>query len=70
MPKTGTMPGVCLRMPCLFIHLFPGRKNLKVYTLPMIIFTAIGVVSLIVALLLKREDKNKNYGLEAPNIQK
>lgn len=40
------------------------------YTLPMIIFTSFGVLALIVAILLKREDKAKGYGLELPNIKK
>ena len=39
------------------------------YTLPMAIFTCFGVVALIVALLLKREDRVKGYGLELPNIK-
>jgi MFS family permease len=40
------------------------------YTLPMIIFTAFGVLALIFALLLKAEDRKKGYGLELPNIHK
>lgn len=40
------------------------------YTIPMTIFTCFGILALIVALLLKREDKIKGYGLELPNIQK
>lgn len=40
------------------------------YTLPMAIFTCFGVVALIVALMLKAEDKKKGYGLEEPNIKK
>ncbi len=40
------------------------------YTLPMIIFTGFGVLALIVAILLKKEDKKKGYGLELPNIVK
>lgn len=40
------------------------------YTLPMIIFTSLGVLALIFAFLLKAEDKKKGYGLELPNIQK
>ena len=40
------------------------------YTLPMMIFTGFGVLALIVAFLLKAEDKKKGYGLELPNIQK
>lgn len=40
------------------------------YTIPMMIFTGFGVLALIVAILLKREDKKKGYGLELPNIKK
>jgi hypothetical protein len=36
----------------------------------MIIFTALGILALIFAFLLKAEDKKKGYGLEMPNIQK
>ena len=39
------------------------------YTLPMAIFTCFGVLALVIALLLKREDGIKHYGLEQPNIQ-
>ncbi|MCD7976296.1 MAG: MFS transporter [Tannerellaceae bacterium] len=39
------------------------------YTLPMAIFTCFGVLALFVALMLKREDKKKGYGLEQPNIK-
>jgi MFS family permease len=37
------------------------------YTLPMLIFTAFAVLSVLVAVMLKREDKRKAYGLEKPN---
>lgn len=40
------------------------------YTLPMLIFAGFGVLAVIVALLLKKEDKKKGYGLESPNIKK
>jgi MFS family permease len=40
------------------------------YTLPMIIFTSLGILALLFAFLLKAEDKKKGYGLELPNIQK
>lgn len=40
------------------------------YTLPMVIFTAFGVLALVFALLLKAEDKKKGYGLEEANIKK
>jgi len=39
------------------------------YTLPMMIFTGFGILALVFALLLKREDKKKGYGLELPNKQ-
>ena len=40
------------------------------YTLPMAIFALFGVLALIVALMLKAENKKKGYGLEEANIQK
>lgn len=40
------------------------------YTIPMLIFTCFGVLAIVFALLLKREDKKKGYGLELPNIKK
>ena len=40
------------------------------YTLPMVIFAGFGVLALIIALMLKAEDKKKGYGLEEANIKK
>lgn len=40
------------------------------YTLPMLIFTVFGILALVLAFLLKVEDKKKGYGLELPNIKK
>lgn len=40
------------------------------YTIPMAVFACFGVLALLVALMLKREDKIKGYGLELPNIKK
>jgi nitrate/nitrite transporter NarK len=37
------------------------------YTAPMLIFACFGVLAIVFAFLLKREDKQKGYGLEAPN---
>lgn len=45
-------------------------KPLYDYTIPMLIFTGFGVVSIFFAFLLKREDKKKGFGLQQPNIQK
>lgn len=40
------------------------------YTNPMLIFTGLGALAILVGFLLKMEDKKKGYGLELPNIQK
>ena len=40
------------------------------YTVPMLIFSSLGVFALLLGLWLKVEDKKKGYGLELPNIQK
>ncbi|MDR2814753.1 MAG: MFS transporter [Prevotellaceae bacterium] len=40
------------------------------YTIPMLIFAAFAVLSLLVAVMLKREDKKRGYGLEKPNASK
>jgi MFS family permease len=40
------------------------------YTNPMLIFAVLGVLAIVVAFLLKIEDKKKSYGLELPNIKK
>jgi len=37
------------------------------YTVPMLIFSALGMAAILLGFLLKREDKRKNYGLELPN---
>lgn len=40
------------------------------YTMPMTIFAVFGVLALVVALMLKKEDSAKGYGLQLPNIKK
>jgi MFS family permease len=40
------------------------------YMLPMIIFTCLGVLAVVFALLLKAEDKKMGYGLELPCREK
>lgn len=44
----------------------PDGKTMYDYTLPMIIFMCFGILAVLVALLLKKEDKIKGYGLEKP----
>lgn len=40
------------------------------YTIPLSIFLCFGLLSVIIAFMLKQEDKKKHYGLEQANIQK
>ena len=40
------------------------------YTIPMCIFALFGVVAVVLAFMLKAEDRKKHYGLEKANIQK
>ena len=40
------------------------------YTVPMLIFAGLGILAILFAYLLRREDARKGYGLELPNIQK
>ena len=37
------------------------------YTVPMLIFAALGVLAFVLAIWLKAEDKKKGYGVELPN---
>ncbi len=37
------------------------------YTNPMLVFSLLGIIGLVFAFLLKREDKTSGYGLELPN---
>ena len=39
------------------------------YTLPMCVFALFGIIALMLAFALKKEDKRKGYGLEQPNIK-
>jgi len=39
------------------------------YTYPMMIFAGLGVLAILVAFMLKAEDKKKGYGLQLPNIK-
>ena len=47
------------------------KLNLRYnYFFDLVIFTSLGILSLLFAFLLKAEDKKKGYGLELPNIVK
>ena len=37
------------------------------YTVPMLVFAGLGACAIVLAFLLRNEDRLKNYGLEAPN---
>lgn len=47
-----------------------GEQATYNYTVPMLIFSSLGVLAFILAFWLKREDKVNKYGLELPNIKK
>ena len=44
----------------------PGNPEVADYTAPIIMFAVLGLVGLIFALMLKREDKKNNFGVELP----
>lgn len=48
---------------------YVNNKPTYDYTIPMLIFTCFGVLAVIFALLLKKENAAKGYGLEDPNIK-
>ena len=54
--------GLCL-VPLLIGKL---RVATDGYLVPMVVFTCFGILAFILSLLLKVEDKRKNYGLELP----
>jgi len=45
------------------------NKSTGGYMVPMIIFASFGLIAFLFTLLLKIEDRRKNYGLEKPNIE-
>jgi hypothetical protein len=47
-----------------------GEYPIYNYETTWMIFVGLTVLALIVAIMLKAEDKKKGYGLELPNIQK
>jgi len=44
----------------------PGNPEVADYTAPIMMFAALGLVGLLFALMLKREDKKRNFGVELP----
>lgn len=60
-----TCPSECANCDCADMHMSSYD-----YTLPMMIFTGLAVLALIIAFMLKRADKTYGYGLEEPNINK
>ena len=58
--------GLCL-VPLLIGEVLDATGG---YTVPMMIFSAFGVLAFIFSFYLKIEDRKKGYGLELPNIKK
>lgn len=52
------------------LHDATGNISGYDYTIPMSIFAIFGICAIMIAFLLKREDKIKSYGLEQPNIKR
>ncbi|MDA3862410.1 MAG: MFS transporter [Deltaproteobacteria bacterium] len=51
-------------------HIVKAKLNIRYdYFWDMLLFTILGILSLVIGFLLKREDKLKGYGLEKPNIR-
>jgi len=46
-----------------------GESIVYDYTQPMMIFALFGILAVLVAYMLRREDRVKGYGLEKPNIE-
>ena len=67
-----TLIGFVLEKYCIIgTELVAGKETTFYdYTLPMVIFTVIACLSLVVAFLLKAADQKYNYGLERPNLKK
>jgi len=57
--------GLCL-VPMLIGSL---RNSTGSYFVPTLVFSSFGVLAFLLSLVLKAEDKKKNYGLELPNIK-
>ena len=47
-----------------------GKDVLFDYTAPMFMLVLVGVVALLFAILLRKADASKGYGLEVPNERK
>lgn len=64
--------GYVLDKYCIIGKNMVGDKEVVMYdyTLPMLIFSVFGMIGLVFAFLLKKEDAKKGYGLELPNIKK
>lgn len=64
-----TAIGFILDKYCIISYTADNVPNYD-YSLPMYLFMSIGVLAILFAYLLKREDKKKGYGLQLPNIKK
>jgi len=64
--------GKVLKNYCIVGTVLRDGKDVPLYdyTIPMCIFTGFGIVAVVLAVLLKAEDRRKHYGLEEANIRK
>ena len=53
--------------PGITSEMVANQQAVYNYTYPMLMFTVLGVLGIVFAFLLKREDRKSGYGLELPN---
>lgn len=75
MKQLGTAYAIIFYIQNIGLSLVPGfigkvNESLNDYTYTMSIFAIFGLIAVLLALALKREDALKSYGLELPNVKK
>jgi len=64
------MIGVVLDKYCVIEGAEGATRASYDYTIPMVIFATLGLLSILISYLLKREDEKMGFGLQLPNIKK
>lgn len=56
--------------PGISAQIIAGNKTAVYnYTIPMLIFAGLSILSIFIGFMLKTEDRKKNYGIDLPNIK-
>lgn len=64
------MIGVVLDKYCVIEGAEGATRASYDYTIPMVIFATLGLLSILISYLLKKEDEKMGFGLQLPNIKK